>query len=178
MGLIVGNAAMVAAAKLDFALDWAAQLGGDPIASASWPAVSGLTQIAASNTTTTTTVRYTGGAAGTRYQPRCHIVRSSGQEDERAFELSIVERIVVLELELAYGAIRDIGPIDWTAYLGGDAISTHAWTATGLTIVGSTTGATVRVSATASGVFYATDHSVTASGQEDERSILLAVQAL
>lgn len=178
MGLIVGNAAMVAAAKLDFSLDWATQLGGDTIASASWPAVSGLTQLAASATTTTTTVRYTGGTLGTRYQPRCHIVRTSGQEDERAFELTIVERIVVLELELAYGAIRTIGPIDWTAYLGGDAISSHAWTVSGLTIVGSSTSATVRVSASASGVYYATDHIVTASGQEDERSILLAVQAL
>lgn len=181
MALIVGDAAMVAAAKLDFQINWASQLGGATITLATWPAISGLTQVSAANTTTTTTVRYTGGAVGTRYQPRVHITRSDGLEDERAFNLTIVPQIVVLELELPLSAIRTVGPIDWTSYLNGDTISTHAWSvspASGLSIIGAATGATVKLSATAEGVSFVTDHIVTASGQEDERSIQVVVKAL
>lgn len=181
MALIVGDAAMVAAAKLDFRIDWASQLGAATIASASWPVISGLTQVSASNTTTTATVRYTGGTVDTRYQPRCHIVRSDSLEDERAFNLTIVPRIVVLEFELPLTAIRTVGPIDWTTYLAGDTITLHAWSvspASGLSIVGLNTGATVKLSATAEGVYYVTDHITTSSGQEDERSIQIVVKAL
>lgn len=181
MALIVGDTAMVAAAKLDFQINWASQLGAATIASASWPAISGLTQISATSTTTTTTVRYGGGTVGTRYQPRVHIIRSDGLEDERAFNLTIVPQIVVLEFELPLSAIRTVGPISWTSYLNGDAISLHAWSvspASGLTVVGSATGATVKLSATAEGVYYVTDHITTTSGQEDERSIQVVVKAL
>ena len=82
---------------------------------------------------------------------------------------------------LPLSAIRTVGPISWTSYLNGDAISLHAWSvspASGLTVVGSATGATVKLSATAEGVYYVTDHITTTSGQEDERSIQVVVKAL
>lgn len=75
-------------AKLDYALDWTAYLAGaDTIASAAWTVPAGLTKVSEANTTTTTTVRISGGTAGTEYTVTCHIVLASGQEDERSITI-------------------------------------------------------------------------------------------
>ena len=79
-------------AKLDYTLDWSTYLGGsDTISSAMWTVSSGLTKVSESNTTTTTSVRISGGTAGNEETATCHIVLASGQEDERTIAISVQE---------------------------------------------------------------------------------------
>lgn len=77
-------------AKLDYTLDWSTYLGGaDTIASATWTLSAGLTKVAESNTTTSATVRISGGTAGGTETASCHVIFSSGQEDERSIEIAL-----------------------------------------------------------------------------------------
>lgn len=85
-------------AKLDYALNWTTYLTdpesgalADTISSATWTVPAGLTKVSESNTTTTTTVRISGGTAGTSYEITCHIVLASGQEDERSIAIAVQE---------------------------------------------------------------------------------------
>lgn len=82
------------AEKLDYQFDWAAYLGSDTITGTpTWTSSpSGLTHVATSNTTTTTTIRLSGGVVGQEYIVTCHIVTVSGQEAERSFRLKVVDR--------------------------------------------------------------------------------------
>ena len=77
-------------AKLDYQIDWSTYLDtGDTIASSSWDVPAGLTSVATSNTTTTATVRLSGGTAGTSYTVTNHVILDSGQEDERSIVIAV-----------------------------------------------------------------------------------------
>lgn len=79
-------------AVLDYKLDWSDWLGADTIASATWTVPSGLTQTAASNTTTTATVWLSEGTAGNSYSVVSTIVTADGRTDERTIILRVQHR--------------------------------------------------------------------------------------
>jgi hypothetical protein len=80
--------------KLDYRFDWGTEyLGADTISSSTWSSTpTGLTHVATSNTTTTATIRISGGIVGQTYTVTNHVVLASGQEAERSFYLKVVDR--------------------------------------------------------------------------------------
>lgn len=177
--ILVGEAQMVSGAKLDFSIDWASVLGARTISSATWAVISGLTQVSASVSGSRTQVRYTSTNVGTVYTPNVTAVLSTTEELIAGFRLQIVSRIVVQDLARAVGAKFTVDALPWADYLGSDTISSRSWAVgSGLSILSGGTTATPRLHATTAGVWYATEHIVTASGQEDERSIAVAVRSL
>ena len=176
--IIVGEAQMVSGAKLDFAIDWADALGARALSSASWATISGLTVSADSIATTRTIVRLTSSTLGV-YLPHVTAVLDTTEELLAGFRLQVVSRIVVQDLARAVGAKFTVEALPWSDYLDGDTISSRSWSVdSGLSIASGGTTATPTIEATAAGVWYATEHIITASGQEDERSIAVAVRAL
>ena len=97
-----------------------------------------------------------------------------------AFRLEIVTRIIVQDLTMAVGAVKILDELPWTPYLDGDTIASRSWSSSGaaLTITSGGTTATPKVTAVSAGTWYATEHIVTTSGQEDERSIAIVVRGL
>lgn len=180
--ILVGEAQMVSGAKLDFAIDWSAFLGARTISSATWATISGLTQVGASSISsgnTRTNVRYTSTSVGSVYVPNVTAVLSTGDKALAGIRLQIVTRIVVQDLARAVGAEFTIDALPWTDYIGSDTIASRSWAVgSGLTVLSGGTTATPKIQATAAGVWYATEHIITSSGQEDERSIAVAVRAL
>jgi hypothetical protein len=80
-------------AVLDYTIDWSQWLGdGETIAASTWDVPAGLTEVDESETTTATSVRVSGGTAGTMYSVTNHIVTSTGQEDDRTIRLNVSER--------------------------------------------------------------------------------------
>lgn len=76
----------------NFTLDWADHLtaiGGLTIASSDWTVPAGITEVTASNTTTTTTIRLSGGTHGVDYEVVNHIVLSDGQEEEQSLTIQV-----------------------------------------------------------------------------------------
>ena len=176
--IIVGEAQMVSGAKLDFAIDWADVLGARTISSAAWATISGLTVSASSVSGTETIVRLTSSTLGV-YHPNVTAVLSTAEELLAGFRLQVVSRIVVQDLARAVGAKFTVDALPWADYLDGDAISSRSWSVgSGLSILSGGMTATPKLHATAAGVWYATEHIITASGQEDERSIAVAVRSL
>lgn len=51
----------------NFTVDWALALGSDTISSSTWIVPSGMTQVAASNTTVLATIQLSGGTLGSTY---------------------------------------------------------------------------------------------------------------
>jgi hypothetical protein len=82
------------AAVLDYTLDWSTDgwLGIDTIASVVWAVPAGITQTAASNTTTGATVWLSGGTLATSYTVTCRITTAAGRTDERSFRIIIKDR--------------------------------------------------------------------------------------
>lgn len=78
-------------AVLDYALDWAAWLAGDTIATASWTA-DGVTVDSQTNTTTVATVWLSGGTVGTPAAATCRITTASGRTEDRTLTFTIEER--------------------------------------------------------------------------------------
>ncbi len=74
-------------ATLDYRMDWSAWLGTDTIASALWTIPTGITSALQTNTTTTATVRLSGGTASSMYTVTCTILTVSGQQDQRSIVL-------------------------------------------------------------------------------------------
>ena len=176
--IIVGEAQMVSGAKLDFAIDWADALGARALSSASWATISGLTVSADSIATTRTIVRLTSSTLGV-YLPNVTAVLDTTEELLAGFRLQVVSRIVVQDLARAVGAKFTVDALPWAEYLDGDTISSRTWSGgSGLSILAGGTTAPPKLHATAAGVWYATEHIITASGQEDERSIAVAVRSL
>lgn len=165
-------------AKRDYTLNWARNAPGDAIVSIVWTVPAGLTSVATSNTASTTTIRLSGGTSGVSYLVSCKVTRASGEVDERSITITIVDSIIVLR------ATKDpsgslIYTISWAGIYGDDSVSTYAWAASGLTIVGASNAASVQLAGGATPTDYlATCHTVTVGGQEDERSILISVQDL
>lgn len=178
--IIVGEAQIVSGAKLDFAIDWAAALGARTISSAAWATISGLTLVGASSISGARTLaRYTSTNVGAVYVPNVTATLNTTEELIAGFRLQVVSRIVVQDIARAVGAKFTVDALPWSDYLSGDTIATRSWAVgTGLAILSGGTTATPRLQATAAGAWYATEHIITASGQEDERSIAIAVRAL
>ncbi len=63
----------------DFELDWSLAITTDPITASTWEVPAPLTQVTASSTTTTATVRLGGGAAGAKYVVKNLVTLRSGQ---------------------------------------------------------------------------------------------------
>ncbi len=78
----------------DYALDWAAFLGADTIATSAWtvPAGSGLVIDSATNTATMATVWLSGGTAGV-YAVANRITTAGGRTYERSVSLTVAEVI-------------------------------------------------------------------------------------
>lgn len=179
--IIVGEAQIVSGAKLDFAIDLADFLGVRSISSATWATISGLTQVGASSISGTQTIaRYTSTSVGSVYTPNVTAVLNTGDEAIFGFRLQVVSRIVVPAiLSRAVGAKFTIDELPWDDYILGDSIASRSWSVgSGLSILSGGTTATPTLHATAAGVWYATEHIITASGQEDELAIPIAVRAL
>lgn len=178
--IVVGEAQIISGAKLDFSIEWADALGGRSLSSASWATISGLTLVGASSISGTRTIaRYTSTNVGSVYTPNVTAVLSTTEELLAGFRLQVVSRIVVQDLARAVGAKFTVEALPWSDYLDGDTISSRSWSVgSGLSILSGGTTATPTIEATAAGVWYATEHIITASGQEDERSIAVAVRAL
>lgn len=73
-----------------YSIDWSPQLiGGETIASASWTVQSGLTNAATSNTTTSTSIRLTGGTVGLTYKVECQITGSQNNTPSAYFIVAV-----------------------------------------------------------------------------------------
>ena len=178
--IIVGDAQQVAGAKLDYAIDFAPVLGAATLSSAAWATISGLTNLGDSTAGTAALVRYTSATAGAVYLANVAATLSTGEIVIAAIRLEIVTRIIVQDLALAVGAITILDALPWTDYLDGDTIASRSWAASGagLTLTSGGTTATPKITAVSAGTWYATEHIITASGQEDERSIAIVVRGL
>lgn len=177
--IVTGEAQMVAGAKLDFAIEWADMLRSRTLSLASWATIAGLTTVSSSISGTQTVARLTSANVGAVYTPNVTATLSSGEKDTRGIRLQIVARIVVQDLARAVGAEFTVDALPWSDYLAGDAIASRSWSVgSGLTILSGGTTATPRIQATTAGRWYATEHIVTASAQEDERSILVVVRSV
>lgn len=77
---------------LDYAIDWSLWLGIDTIASVSWTVPAGLTQTAATNTTTSATIWLAGGTVGTRYPVVCRVTTAAGRIDDRTIRIDCVQK--------------------------------------------------------------------------------------
>lgn len=72
------------AAVKDYLIDWGTNwLDGDTLASVTWSVPTGITQDAATHTTTTATIWLSGGTAGVTYPIVCHITTAGGRADEK-----------------------------------------------------------------------------------------------
>lgn len=74
---------------LDYQLNWADWLGAGTISTSAWTVPSGITQVTASNTTTTATIRLSGGTHGSDYEVLNHIVTANGQEADRSITIKV-----------------------------------------------------------------------------------------
>ena len=164
-------------AKRDYTIDWSANAPSDAITSVAWSVPAGLTNVATSNTATTATIRLSGGTVGQTYIVSCTVTRASGQIDRRRFAIAVVARIVALVATKDPSAALDY-TLDASALFAPDTPASYSWSGDGATIVGSTTAATVRLSAGSNGTIYPTCHVISTLGQEDERSIELTIQDL
>lgn len=79
-------------ATLDYGINWAEWLGADTIATVAWTVPAGLTQTAATNTTTSATIWLSGGTVGTRYAVACRITTTAGRIDDRTIRIDCVQK--------------------------------------------------------------------------------------
>jgi len=79
---------------ISYTLDWSDWLDTDTIATSTWASTpTGLTEDAESETTTTTTIKLSGGTAGTVYRVTNDIVTTTGAESpQRSIVLTVEER--------------------------------------------------------------------------------------
>lgn len=78
-----------------YGFDWAEDdflsVRSTTISSSSWTVATGLTQVSASNTTTTTAVKLSGGTLGVTYRCTNAVVLANGETKERSFLVEIVD---------------------------------------------------------------------------------------
>jgi hypothetical protein len=80
-------------AVIDYTVDWGDWLAsGETISVSAWTVPTGITEDASSNTSTTATIRLTGGTAGENYDIANKITTSGGEIDERTFTVIMAER--------------------------------------------------------------------------------------
>jgi hypothetical protein len=74
-------------------VDWSEWLAsGETIASVAWTVPTGLTQAAASNTSTLAKIKLSGGTAGVTYRVACKVTTSLPQVCERSFLVTCKDR--------------------------------------------------------------------------------------
>ena len=165
-----------ATAKRDYAIDWSVNAPSDPITAVIWSVPAGITNLTTAFSGSVATIRLSGGSVGQTYLISATATRQSGQIDKRSFQVTIVPRIVALIATKDPAAALDYR-ISWASVLDSDTIASYSWSGDGLTIVGASTAATVRLSGGVTGqTYYPTVHVITAAGQEDDRSIEISVQ--
>lgn len=166
----------VQASILDWRLDWSTWLGSDTISTSSWT-VTGATKDSENTTTTTSTVRVSGGSAGTPATAKCTITTAGGLTEVRSIELAIVASLEARTVQKAPGSTMAVPAPTWSD-LGGDSISTYTWSASaGLTIASGGSTATVLISGGTAGVDYTLTCAIITSGaQQDSRTILVQVR--
>ena len=76
-------------AILDFKIDWSGWLGTDTIATSTWTVPTGITQSAATNTTTAAIIWLSGGTLDTSYDLVNHITTAGGRSDDRTITITI-----------------------------------------------------------------------------------------
>ena len=74
---------------VDVVIDWADWLDGDTISTSSWTLPDGVTQSAESETSTTATLKVSGGTAGQDYTVANTIVTAGGLTAERSVRLMV-----------------------------------------------------------------------------------------
>lgn len=74
-------------AVLDYQVDWTTWLNGDTISVSTWTVATGLTQVSATNTTTTATVWLSGGTVDQSYTVANKIVTAGGARTSAALRL-------------------------------------------------------------------------------------------
>jgi hypothetical protein len=79
-------------AIIDFAIDWAAWLGTDTIATATWTVPTGITKVTDSASTTVATIWLSGGTAGAQYDLLCRITTAGGRTDDRTISIYAREK--------------------------------------------------------------------------------------
>lgn len=75
-----------------FTMDWSALIGGATISTSVWSVPTGLTQTATSNTTTTTTIKLSGGTADTIYSLPNTVTTSDGRTLQRSMNIKVVDK--------------------------------------------------------------------------------------
>lgn len=75
-------------AVLDYTVDWGAWLDGDTIATSDWVVPDGITEDAATNTTTSATIWLSGGTEGAAYRIVNRIVTAAGRTDDRTIVIN------------------------------------------------------------------------------------------
>ena len=88
----IGTAMKDPQATLDYPINWAAWLTTDTIVSVVWTVPTGITQTAATNTTTTATIWLSGGEVGTEYTVTCRVTTAGGRIDERSIAVRVAQR--------------------------------------------------------------------------------------
>ena len=74
-----------------YTMNWAGDLNSSTLAAVTWTIPSALTNESQSNTTTTATVRLSGGTAGQVYKVECSVTSATGEDMQAHFLLAITE---------------------------------------------------------------------------------------
>lgn len=85
----MANYTKTVAAVLDFTLNWTDYLGSDTISSSAWAVPSGITGSGGSSTSTTASIRISGGTAGLVYPFTNTITMASGQIDQEPLVITV-----------------------------------------------------------------------------------------
>jgi hypothetical protein len=72
-----------------YTLNWAGDLNGSTLSTVTWSVPSGLTNELTSNTTTTASIRLSGGTPGQEYKIECSVTSASGEDMQAHFLLRI-----------------------------------------------------------------------------------------
>lgn len=79
-------------AVLDYLIDWSAWLGTDTITVSSWTVPMGITQVSATNTTTTATIWLSGGTVNTAYACVNRIATAGSRTEERTITIIVQDK--------------------------------------------------------------------------------------
>ena len=80
-------------AKLDYAVDWTAQLqASETISTSTWTVPTGLTKVSEAISGGKAIVWLSGGTVGVAYSVTNHIITNQSREDERTIPIVVVDR--------------------------------------------------------------------------------------
>jgi len=82
------------AAGVPFTIDWGAKwlIGSDTISTSTWTVPTGITKDSDTKDAKTTTIKLSGGTAGSKYIITNKIVTANGITDERSFVIAVENR--------------------------------------------------------------------------------------